>query len=161
MKETFPAKITKGLAFSPLINIRDFVHSYLLDENLVDVRTLQEQLDTMRHFESLAADVRQRIATLDRIEEFDQERRTQRRLRLTNGYIRRRAQGDGHLAELKGYRLELDQKQIDLSRLKLRRDDLSQRLKFAQNALIEAQVALRTDATAGPRAGAARRNRRA
>jgi hypothetical protein len=58
LKDTFPAKIVKGLAFSPLINIRDFVHNYLLDENLVDVRLLQEQLDTLRHFEELAADVR-------------------------------------------------------------------------------------------------------
>ena len=38
LKETFPAKIVKGLAFSPLTNIRDFVHNYLLDENLVDVQ---------------------------------------------------------------------------------------------------------------------------
>ena len=149
LKESFPAKITKGLAFSPLINIRDFVHNYLLDENLVDVRALQEQLETMRHFESLAADIRQRIAALDRIEELDQERRTQRRLRLTNGYVRRRGQSDGYLAELKGYRLELDEKQLDLKRLELRRDDLAEQLKFANNALIEAQVALRTDAAAG------------
>ncbi len=148
LKETFPAKIVKGLAFSPLINIRDFVHNYLLDENLVDVKTLREQLETMRHFEDLAADIRQRIADLDQIEELDQERRTQRRLRLTNGYIRRHAQADAYLAELKGYRLELDQKRVDLSRLELQRDDLAERLKQVHNALIEAQVALRTDATA-------------
>ena len=49
LKETFPAKIVKGLAFSPLTNIRDFVHNYLLDENLVDVNLLQEQMETMRH----------------------------------------------------------------------------------------------------------------
>jgi uncharacterized protein YPO0396 len=74
LKETFPAKITKGVAFSPLVNIRDFVHNYLLDEDLVDVNTLRDQLETMRHFETLAADVRQRIAVLDIIEELDQER---------------------------------------------------------------------------------------
>lgn len=110
LKETFTAKIVKGLAFSPLTNIRDFVHNYLLDENLVDVKTLREQLETMRHFESLAADIRQRIESLNQIEEQDQERRTQRRLRLTNGYLRRYAQSDAHLAQLKSYRLELDQK---------------------------------------------------
>jgi hypothetical protein len=48
LKETFPAKIVKGLAFTPLTNIRDFVHNYLLDENLVDVKTLREQLETDR-----------------------------------------------------------------------------------------------------------------
>ena len=148
LKETFPAKIVKGVAFSPLTNIRDFVHDYLLDENLVDVRALREQLETMRHFETLAADVRQRIAALDRIEELDQERSNQRRLRLTNGYIRRHAQGDAYLAELKGYRLELDQKRVDLSRLELRRDGLAERLAHARQALIDAEVALHTDATA-------------
>ncbi len=149
LRETFTAKIVKGLAFSPLTNIRDFVHNYLLDENLVDVKILREQLETMRHFENLAADIRQRIESLDKIEEMDQERRTQRRLRLTNGYIRRYAQSDAYLADLKRYRLEIDQKKVDLSRLELRRDDLGERLKQATEALIEAQVALRTDATAG------------
>ncbi len=148
LKETFPAKIVKGLAFSPLTNIRSFVHDYLLDEDLVDVRVLREQLETMRHFETLAADIRQRIAALDRIEELDQERSNQRRLRLTNGYIQRRAQGDMHLAELKDYRLELDQKRVDLSRRKLQRDDLAEHLTHARHALIDAQVALRADATA-------------
>ncbi|MBV5348032.1 AAA family ATPase, partial [bacterium] len=37
LKDTFPAKIVKGLAFSPLTDIRSFVHNYLLDENLLDV----------------------------------------------------------------------------------------------------------------------------
>ncbi|MGD9099876.1 MAG: SbcC/MukB-like Walker B domain-containing protein, partial [Anaerolineae bacterium] len=148
LKETFPAKIVKGLAFSPLTNIRDFVHSYLLDENLVDVKVLREQLETMRHFETLAADVRQRIAALDRIEELDQERITQRRLRLVNGYVQRRAKSDKHLDKLKGYRVELDQGRVDLSRLELQRDSLAERLTHARQALIDAQVALRTDTTA-------------
>ncbi len=148
LKETFAAKIVKGLAFSPLINIRDFVHNYLLDESLVDVKVLREQLETMRHFETLAADVRQRIAELDHIEELDQERGNQRRLRLVNGYVRRHAQADAHLVDLKRYRLELDQKRVDLSRLELQRDDLTERLKRARQALVDAQVALRTDTTA-------------
>ena len=148
LKETFPAKIVKGLAFSPLSNIRDFVHNYLLDENLVDVKVLREQLDTMRHFETLASDVRQRIAALGHIEELDQERVSQRRLRLVNGYVQRRAKSDGHLAELKGYRVELDQKRVDLSRLELQRDGLAERLAHARQALVDAQVALRTDTSA-------------
>ncbi|MEW5958228.1 MAG: SbcC/MukB-like Walker B domain-containing protein [Chloroflexota bacterium] len=148
LKDSFPAKIVKGLAFSPLTNIRDFVHSYLLDENLVDVKTLQDQLETMRHFENLAADIRRRIEDLNRIEELDQERRTQRRLRLINGYVNRCAQSDTHLTDLKKYRLEREEKQVQLSRLELRRDDLSEHLKQAHYELLEAQIALRTDATA-------------
>ena len=148
LKDTFPAKIVKGLAFSPLINIRDFVHNYLLDENLVDVHVLQEQLETLRHFEDLAADVRRRIEELNRIEELDQERATQRRRRITNGYIRRCAQGDHHLAEVRRRRHELDEKRLELSRAELRRDDLEENLKFARQTLLDAQVALQTDATA-------------
>lgn len=148
LKESFPAKIVKGLAFSPLTNIRDFVHSYLLDENLVDVHVLQEQLDTLRHFETLAADVRRRIEELNCIEAQDQERVSQRRLRIINGYVRRRAQGDKHLADLKRYRLELDEKRLELSRAELRRESLEDTLGFARQALLDAQVALQTDAAA-------------
>jgi len=148
LKDTFPAKIVKGLAFSPLTNIRDFVHNYLLDENLVDVHVLQEQLETLRHFEDLAADIRRRIETLNHIEEVDQERATHRRLRIINGYIHRCAQGDHHLADLKRYRLELDEKRIDLSKAELRREGLEETLGFARQALLDAQVALQTDAAA-------------
>jgi uncharacterized protein YPO0396 len=148
LKDTFPAKIVKGLAFSPLTNIRDFVHNYLLDENLVDVHILQEQLETLRHFEDLAADVRRRIEELNCIEELDQERANHRRLRITNGYIRRCAQGDHHLTELKRRRHELDEKRLELSHDELRRDDLEESLKFARQVLIDAQVAYQTDATA-------------
>jgi uncharacterized protein YPO0396 len=148
LKESFCAKIVKGLAFSPLTNIRDFVRTYLLDENLVDVDMLREQLETMRHFEKLAADIRQRIEALNRIETLDQERGSQRRLRLINGYISRHATSDAHLTDLKRYRLELDQKQVDLSRCELQRGDLAERLEHAHQAHFEAKVQLETDTTA-------------
>ncbi len=148
LQESFPSKIVKGLAFSPLTNIREFVHSYLLDENLVDVDNLRQQLETMRHFESLAADVRERIAALDKIEEIDRERATRRRLRLTNGYIFRRADSDVQLAALKLARQTLDEKKVALTRLELRRDEAHEQLQFARQALLDAQVALATDTTA-------------
>ncbi|MBN1488218.1 MAG: AAA family ATPase [Anaerolineae bacterium] len=148
LQETFTQKIVKGLAFSPLTDIRQFVHDYLLSENLVDVKTLQDQLETMRHFETLAADVRQRIEDLNIIEELDQERANQRRLRIINGYLRRHAQSDTHLAELKRRRLELDETQLDLSRHTLHRDDANENLKRARQVLLDAEIALRTDTTA-------------
>ncbi len=148
LKDTFPAKIVKGLAFSPLTNIREFVHNYLLDENLVDVKTLQDQLETLRHFEALAVNVKERIDALSRIEELDQERTANRRRRLTNGSIRRRAQADTHLARLKHLQLELDETRVEISRTTLRRDALTDDLKRARQALLDTQVALQTDATA-------------
>lgn len=148
LKDTFPAKIVKGLAFSPLTDIRSFVHTYLLDENLVDVKTLQAQLETLRHFESLAADVRQRIDSLNRIDELDKERAANRRRRITNTYVARRAQADLFLADLKSRRLELDTLKLELSRAELHRDELARSLRFAQSALTDAEIALRADQTA-------------
>ncbi len=148
LRDSFPAKIVKGLAFTPLTDIRKFVTEYLLDENLVDVKNLQAQLETLRHFEGLAADVRERMATLDQIGELDQERVANRRRRITNGYVQRRAQADTHLAALKTRRFELDATRLDLSRAALQRDELAEQFKRAQNALVEAQVALQTDVTA-------------
>jgi uncharacterized protein YPO0396 len=148
LKDTFPAKIVKGLAFSPLTDIRSFVHNYLLDENLVDVKTLQAQLETLRHFESLAANVRERIESLNLIDELDKERAANRRRRITNTYIARRVQADVFLDELKSRRLELDSVKLTLSRAERERDDLTRSLVFAQSALTDAEVALRTDQTA-------------
>jgi uncharacterized protein YPO0396 len=148
LKDTFPAKIVKGLAFSPLTDIRSFVHNYLLDENLLDVKTLQAQLETLRHFESLAADVRERIDSLSRIEDLDKERLANRRRRITNTYVARRAQADVFLDDLKSRRLELDSTKLEFHRDEIQRDDLSRNLRFAQSALTDAEIALRTDQTA-------------
>jgi uncharacterized protein YPO0396 len=148
LKDSFPAKIVKGLAFSPLTDIRSFVHNYLLDENLLDVKNLQEQLDTLRHFEELAADVRERIDALDRIDEFDKERLANRRRRITNGYITRRARGELHSTALKAARLKLDETRLDLHRAENERDGLKTHLKFAETALIDAKLALQSDQTA-------------
>lgn len=148
LKDSFPAKIVKGLAFSPLTDIRSFVQNYLLDENLVDVKTLQAQLETLRHFEGLAADVRERIVALDKVEELDKERLANRRRRITNGYIARRIQGDVHTNELKERRIELDEANLAFSRAELQKEDLTLRGNRAQTLLIDAQVALQTDRTA-------------
>jgi uncharacterized protein YPO0396 len=148
LKDTFPAKIVKGLAFSPLTDIRSFVHNYLLDENLLDVKTLQAQLETLRHFESLAADVRERIESLTHIEDIDKERLANRRRRITNTYVARRAQADVFLDDLKSRRLELDSAKLEFHRDEIQRDDLNRRLRFAQSALTDAEIALRTDQTA-------------
>ena len=148
LRDTFPTKIVKGLAFSPLTDIRAFVHSYLLDENLVDVKTLQAQLETLRHFESLAADVRERIAALDAIIEVDQERLANRRRRITNGFIRRKAGGDASAVDLKNRRVELDGARLALARAGLKRDELAEQSKLAQTLLFDAQMQLQEDAVA-------------
>lgn len=147
LKDSFPAKIVKGLAFSPLTDIRSFVHNYLLDENLLDVKTLQAQLDTLRHFESLAANVRERIEALEKIEELDKERAANRRRRITNGYIARRSRGEIYTTELKNARLKLDEIRLELSRAEIQREQLANHLKYAETTLLEAKIALQTDQT--------------
>ncbi len=145
LRDTFPAKIVKGVAFSPLTNIRDFVHNYLLDETLVDVKTLQEQLETLRHFETLVADIMARIAGLEQIEAHDAERVANRRRRITNGFVKRQAEADRILADLKRRRLERDEADLNLKRAELARDGLTESLKLAQEMLLQAQIALQTD----------------
>jgi uncharacterized protein YPO0396 len=148
LRDSFPAKIVKGLAFSPLTDIRSFVQNYLLDENLVDVKTLQAQLETLRHFETLAANVRERIAILEHIEEMDKERASNRRRRITNGYIQRRSQGDRQAAELKERRQQLNEARVELSRAELKGEAIHQQARQAQTRLVDAQVALQVDQTA-------------
>jgi uncharacterized protein YPO0396 len=148
LKDTFPAKIVKGLAFSPLTDIRSFVHNYLLDENLVDVKTLQAQLETMRHFETLAIGVRERIDSLNMIEELNKERVANRRKRISNTAIARLAEADTYLDQLRQLRLELDSFKLEYSREELHRDEISRAQKFAHATLTDAEIALRTDQNA-------------
>lgn len=148
LRESFPSKIVKGLAFTPLTDIRAFVHNFLLDETLVDVKTLQAQLETLRHFEDLAINIRERIDALNKIDELDRERLNNARLRITNGYVRRRAQSEAHLTALKSLRVKLDETRLELSRAGLQRDELNENYKRANAALVDAQVALQTDVTA-------------
>lgn len=148
LRDNFPSKIVKGVAFSPLTNIRDFVHNYLLDENLVDVKTLQEQLETLRHFETLVADVEARITELAHIEELDQARAASRRLRITNGLIRRQAQADVLHAEMLRRQNERSQAGLLAERASQTRDTLQTQRAAAQEALLHAQLALQTDVTA-------------
>ncbi|MDR3573286.1 MAG: SbcC/MukB-like Walker B domain-containing protein [Anaerolineaceae bacterium] len=124
------------------------MQNYLLDEHLVDVKTLQTQLETLHHFETLAANVRDRITMLNHIEEMDKERAANRRRRITNGAIRRRGQGDVHMVELKERRFQLDEACLELSRAKLKAETLSQQYHQAQTRLVDAQVALQVDRTA-------------
>lgn len=152
LRDTFPAKIVKGVAFSPLTNIRDFVHNYLLDEALVDVKTLQDQLETLRHFEKLVAGIIVRIAELEHIEALDAERTANRRRRITNGFVKRQAQADAILADLRHRRLARDETDLSLKRAELARDGLAESLKLAQEALLQAQIALQTDRTAARQA---------
>ncbi|MCX6059563.1 MAG: AAA family ATPase [Chloroflexi bacterium] len=148
LKDTFPAKIVKGLAFSPLTDIRSFVHNYLLDENLVDVKTLQAQLETMRHFETLAIGVRERIDSLNVIEELNKERVANRRKRISNTAIARLAEADTFLDQLRQLRLELDSFKLEYSREELQHDEIARAQKFAHAALTDAEIALRTDQNA-------------
>ncbi len=148
LRDSFISKLVKGLAFAPLTDIRRFVLDYLLDENLVDVQTLQTQLETLRHFEGLAADVRERIAALAAIGEIDAERVANRRRRITNGYIARRAQSDTHRDALQQRRAELEETRLAWQRAQAQRGGLAEEWQRAQTALVEAQVALQTDTTA-------------
>jgi hypothetical protein len=112
------------------------VHNYLLDEAPVDVKTLKDQLETLRHFEKLVAGIVARIAELERVETLDAERLANRRRRITNGFIRREAEADALLTDLKQRRLERDEADLSLKRAELARDGLTESLQSAQEALL-------------------------
>ena len=71
-----------------------------------------------------------------------------RRRRITNTYVARRAQADVFLDDLKSRRLELDSAKLEFHRDEIQRDDLTRNLRFAQSALTDAEIALHTDQTA-------------
>ncbi len=99
-KESFFSLFTKGISFSPLTNLRSFVYDYILEEQTLDVESMQEYFEKVRQVEQLIETTRAEIAELEQIETRYQEIEKLRETLKTNDYMVYRASHEAKLEEI-------------------------------------------------------------
>jgi energy-coupling factor transporter ATP-binding protein EcfA2 len=117
-KESFFSLFTKGISFSPLTNLRSFVYDYILEEQTLDVESMQEYFEKVRQVEQLIESTKNEIADLERIESRYLEIEKLQETLKTNDYMVYRASFalnkkkiaaiDQHQTELKSRKAELE-----------------------------------------------------
>ncbi len=91
-KESFFSLFSKGIAFSPITDLRRFVYDYILEEKVIDVETMRDYFEKFREVERIIDDTRKEIDALEQIEErYRRIEKLQRQLVL-GGYMVKRAQ---------------------------------------------------------------------
>ncbi len=98
-KESFFSLFTKGISFSPLTNLRSFVYDYILEEQTLDVESMQDYFEKVRQVEQLIETTRAEIADLEQIEARYGEIEKLRDTLKTNDYMVQRASYEAKLAE--------------------------------------------------------------
>ena len=90
-KESFFSLFSKGISFSPITDLRRFVHDYILEEKVIDVETMRDYFEKFREVERIIGDTKREIGALERIEEvFNDIEKLRRQLEL-GGYMVQRA----------------------------------------------------------------------
>ena len=118
----------------------------------MDVKTLQEQLETLRHFETLVANIVARIAELDRIAEHRRGADRQSPPAHHQRFCEAPSRGRHHPGRSQAPPFGRDEADLSLKRAELARDGLQESFKLAQETLLQAQIALQTDRTAAHQA---------
>ncbi len=90
-KESFFSLFSKGISFSPITDLRRFVHDYILEEKVIDVETMRDYFEKFREVERIIGDTKREIAALEQIEESYEEIEKLRRQLSLGGYMVQRA----------------------------------------------------------------------
>lgn len=90
-KESFFSLFSKGIAFSPITDLRRFVYDYILEEKVIDVETMRDYFEKFREVERIIGETKAEISALEQIGECYREiEKLQRQLAL-GGYMVQRA----------------------------------------------------------------------
>ncbi len=142
-KESFFSLFSKGISFSPITDLRKFVHDYILEEKVIDVETMRDYFEKFREVERIIEDTKKEIVALDQIEEHFSDIEKLRRQLTLGGYMVRRAgwellqeQAAQKIAEKVEAALVLD----DLSR-QIEQDKVQQQNLEETIALLKQEIA--------------------
>ncbi len=67
LSDRFFTVLTKGIAFKPVDNLRDFIYDYVLEENRVNIDVMRDNLHHYREFQHLVEQTEQKLAVLERV----------------------------------------------------------------------------------------------
>ena len=114
-KESFFSLFSKGISFSPITDLRRFVHDYILEEKIIDVETMRDYFEKFREVERIIGDTKREIGALERIEKVYNDIVKLRRQLDLGGYMVRRA--------------SLELQQVRAGQKKAEREEAEQALK--------------------------------
>ncbi|MDW7730111.1 MAG: SbcC/MukB-like Walker B domain-containing protein [Bacillota bacterium] len=132
-KESFFSLFTKGISFSPLTDLRSFVYDYILEEQTLDVESMQEYFEKVRQVEQLIESTKNEIADLERIENRYREIEKLQETLKTNDYMVCRASfasKQEEIAAIELRRTELNARRTELE--KLTQEERSKKVKLKE-----------------------------
>ncbi len=90
VKESFFSLFTKGISFTPITNLRNFVYEYILEEKTLDVATMKDYFEKFRQVEVMIDETKKEMAELESIESIYREIEKMRETLKVNDYMVRR-----------------------------------------------------------------------
>jgi energy-coupling factor transporter ATP-binding protein EcfA2 len=91
LSERFFSLFVKAISFKPIIDIRDFVYSYVLDERNVNIDTMRENFERYNHFLNLVKQTKEKILSLEEIKGKYGELQREMERAITHDYLIKRA----------------------------------------------------------------------
>ncbi len=91
LSERFFSLFVKAISFKPIIDIRDFVYSYVLDERNVNIDTMRENFERYNHFLNLVKQTKEKLLSLEEIKGKYGELQREMERAITHDYLIKRA----------------------------------------------------------------------
>jgi len=76
--------IPKSLAFKPMDNVKDFINKFILQEKHVEIKTLRENINTLKEFEDLVNLTKEKIEALEQVNNSGKEINEKRMSKAVN-----------------------------------------------------------------------------
>lgn len=146
LNERFFDLFAKAFAFRPVGNIRDFVYSYVLDKEPLDVGAMRRTREEMERLSKIAARVEAQIGALRAMMQADERRATLMRTLRLHDYLVRSAEREQALTTWDAYERRQGALSEQLAALADQISGTEAQVREAQAQLDEAQAALGQDA---------------
>ncbi len=140
-KESFFSLFTKGISFTPITNLRNFVYDYILEERALDVESMRDYFEKFRQVELLINETKREIDELEIIESQYHEVEKLRKILKISDYMVQRGAWESSLQAQQdkgGLKKETEQKQQNLEGQAGDAERKKQELKQSSSELLEA-----------------------
>lgn len=115
LNERFFTLFVKAISFKPIVDIRNFVYSYVLDQRAIDIEAMKQNFLKYREYAGLVELTRRKLARLKEINDKYQELLKERKNRALQEYMVLRARRDmvKHEVELLFRKISENRQQIN------------------------------------------------
>jgi uncharacterized protein YPO0396 len=154
VKDSFFSLLPKGIAFSPITNLRKFVYDYILDEEPVDVDRMRDFMERMDELDTLIGRAEREIIDLTKIDHQHESLRKKDNELLLNEYFSKRFDVENTKIQLENKRSTIQTDSVHFSnieniitdlkavhtQLEADIDELNQNIGSHQNSIKEKEI---------------------